>query len=91
MYKLILLHEILYLAPEKFLIDPGFMDWYTSFIASNGHHIAEQRDLTPREQEIIALLDKGISAEEIAEKLSIAIGTVRRHRANVSAKRKQRR
>jgi DNA-binding NarL/FixJ family response regulator len=83
-----LLHEILYLAPERFLIDPGFIDWFMCLVANNGHHIAIQKSLTPREQEIVALLDQGISPEEIAEKLCIAVGTVRRHMANVSAKRK---
>jgi DNA-binding NarL/FixJ family response regulator len=82
---------MLHLAPGKFLIDPGFMDWYTSLIGSNGHLTGEQILLTPREQEIVALLDKGVSPEEIAERLSIAIATVRRQMANIAAKGKQKR
>lgn len=42
--------------------------------------------LTPREQEVLALLADGASNAEIAEELSISPNTVARHRENIMAK-----
>ncbi len=44
------------------------------------------RDLTPREREVLALLAAGMSNHEIAEKLTLALGTVRLHVSNVLTK-----
>jgi len=44
------------------------------------------KDLTPREHEVLALLAAGMSNNEIAEKLTLAIGTVRLHVSNILAK-----
>ena len=43
-------------------------------------------DLTPREREVLALLAAGMSNSEIAEKLTLAVGTVRLHVSNILAK-----
>lgn len=42
--------------------------------------------LTPREEEIIALLAKGKNNHEIAEKLFISYNTIKTHRKNISRK-----
>jgi len=42
--------------------------------------------LTPREREVLALLAVGMSNSEIAEKLTLAVGTVRLHVSNVLTK-----
>lgn len=42
--------------------------------------------LTPREKEILSLIDKGYSSKEIASKLSISTNTVNRHRQNILEK-----
>jgi two-component system response regulator NreC len=42
--------------------------------------------LTPREQEVLAVLADGLSNDEIAEKLAISRHTVARHRENVMRK-----
>lgn len=42
--------------------------------------------LTRREKEILSLLDKGLSSQEIAEKLSLSIYTIDTHRKNMLQK-----
>ena len=42
--------------------------------------------LTPREREVLALLAAGLSNNEIAEKLTLAVGTVRLHVSNILTK-----
>ena len=43
-------------------------------------------DLTPREREVLALIAAGMSNNEIAEKLTLAVGTVRLHVSNILTK-----
>jgi NarL family two-component system response regulator LiaR len=44
------------------------------------------RDLTPREREVLALLAAGLSNNEIAERLTLSLGTVRLHVSNILSK-----
>jgi two-component system, NarL family, response regulator LiaR len=44
------------------------------------------RHLTPREREVLALLAAGMSNSEIAEKLTLAVGTVRLHVSSILTK-----
>ena len=44
------------------------------------------RDLTAREREVLALLAGGLSNKEIAETLTLSVGTVRLHVSNILAK-----
>jgi NarL family two-component system response regulator LiaR len=43
-------------------------------------------DLTPREREVLALLAGGLSNKDIAERLTLSVGTVRLHVSNILAK-----
>ena len=43
-------------------------------------------DLTPREREVLALLAGGLSNKEMAERLTLSVGTVRLHVSNILAK-----
>ena len=62
----------------------GF-DWLLESIHGNGKQ-AEGPVLTRREREILQLLAMGLSNQEMAEKLVIAEGTLKRHVANVYQK-----
>jgi DNA-binding NarL/FixJ family response regulator len=42
--------------------------------------------LTPREKAVLTLMSEGYTAREIAEKLGMALGTVRQHMANIVSK-----
>lgn len=85
-----LLQEILQLASGDFLIDPAFTNWMLKTVAREDQQNEQIDLLTPREREIAALLHKGLSHAEIAQQLSMATSTVKRHSANISAKRKAR-
>jgi len=59
------------------------------FLQRAAHESANQEaigELTPREYEILVALANGASNEEIAEKLTISIHTVARHRENLMRK-----
>lgn len=62
----------------------GF-DWLQEFIHANAN-AAEEPVLTRREREILQLLAMGLSNQEMAEKLVIAEGTLKRHVANLYQK-----
>ena len=49
-----------------------------------GRSLVEQ--LTPREREVLALLGEPLSPKEIARKLDISHGTMKRHVANIYGK-----
>jgi len=46
----------------------------------------KNKDLTPREKEILILFADGYSAEEISQKLGIALPTVQHHRGTIGIK-----
>jgi len=86
-----LLRATLYLCPGDFLIDPAFTLWALNEAARSSEQPLLPASLTERERAIVALRTSGLSAHEIADQLCIAESTVKRHLANISAKRKQRR
>jgi two-component system, NarL family, nitrate/nitrite response regulator NarL len=54
--------------------------------AREGHQRSARYLLTAREQEIVALIDEGMSNKQIAQRLSVAIPTVRNHIHNILTK-----
>lgn len=64
---------------------PSGFDWVLTHLAGKKKH-AEGPALTRREREILQLLSMGLSNQEIAEKLVIAEGTLKRHVANLYQK-----
>lgn len=54
--------------------------------AEEGDERATMNDLTPREQEVLAMLAEGKTNEEIADTLTISHHTVARHRENLMSK-----
>ncbi|MGB8348536.1 MAG: helix-turn-helix transcriptional regulator, partial [Ktedonobacteraceae bacterium] len=75
--------------PGDFLIDPAFGRW--AFAAQSSEQSLLLDSLTQQERAIVALREEGFSLHEIADHLCITESTVKRHLANISAKRKQRR
>jgi LuxR family transcriptional regulator, maltose regulon positive regulatory protein len=64
---------------------PSGFDWVLNHIAGKSRQ-AEIPRLTRREREILQLLSMGLSNQEMAEKLVIAEGTLKRHVANLYQK-----
>ena len=61
------------------------LDWVTDLLDRRGRKV-EGPVLTRREREILQLLSMGMSNQEMAEKLVIAEGTLKRHVANLYQK-----
>ena len=58
---------------------------YMGRVAEGGEHAAFD-GLTDREQEVLKLIADGLPNQDIADKLTISVKTVERHRANIMAK-----
>jgi len=74
-------------------IGRGEFAWAVDGVNRNGKqaHVdarseSEDPDLTRREQEILTLIEMGMSNREMAERLVIAEGTLKRHVANIYQK-----
>ena len=52
--------------------------------ASHSQHLIEP--LSSREIEVLSLIAAGLTNQEIGQRLSIALGTVKRHTANINGK-----
>ena len=74
--------ELLHLMDQT---GPDGFDWLLESVHGNGKG-AEGPVLTRREREILQLLAMGLSNQEMAEKLVIAEGTLKRHVANLYQK-----
>jgi DNA-binding CsgD family transcriptional regulator len=48
--------------------------------------VREEAGLSPREKEVLRLIDEGMYSKDISDKLSISIHTVNRHRQNILQK-----
>ncbi len=59
---------------------------YLNRVAEGGGERASYDGLTDREQEVLKLIADGLSNQEIADKLTISVKTVERHRANIMGK-----
>ena len=64
---------------------PSGFDWVINYVAGKSRQ-AEIPMLTRREREILQLLSMGLSNQEMADKLVIAEGTLKRHVANLYQK-----
>jgi NarL family two-component system response regulator LiaR len=64
----------------------GTIDSSVARVLMDRRQDAVGADLTPREREVLALLAGGLSNREIAERLTLSVGTVRLHVSNILAK-----
>jgi DNA-binding NarL/FixJ family response regulator len=64
----------------------GTIDSSVARVLMDRHQDQMGDDLTPREREVLALVAGGLSNKEIAERLTLSVGTVRLHVSNILAK-----
>jgi two-component system response regulator NreC len=85
----ILVPTLLEVSQGRTIIPPGVSDLLMRQMAEQAAQwkkTYELMQLSEREREILALLKKGVSREDIADRLSISFFTVRRHIQNVLEK-----
>ncbi|MDR1226410.1 MAG: LuxR C-terminal-related transcriptional regulator [Prevotellaceae bacterium] len=78
------------------LLSPAILDMRNNLISKklenifrhNSQHVdaSENKELSEREREILALIAKGLKSKEVAQQLNISRNTVQAHRKNISAK-----
>lgn len=73
-------------AIEEILAGNSFFSQKLLLNLVNSHKSQSDADLTKRELEILQLIAKGLSTQEISDKLYISFRTVERHRANLLLK-----
>jgi PAS domain S-box-containing protein len=66
--------------------DPDLAQAVRSLISSDGHGSRRTRTLSPREREVLGLLARGLTGEQIAERLVLSPETVRTHIRNAREK-----
>ena len=75
---------------NKFSLMPEINSDYIINTANGQVHLLDSHRYTsivsPREKEILQLIDKGLMSKEIADSLCISINTVNRHRQNILEK-----
>jgi two-component system, NarL family, nitrate/nitrite response regulator NarL len=74
--------------PPKFV---GVLLRRVAFLAAESRTLQPLTRLTPREREIVALIDEGLSNKEIAARLTIEVATVKNHVHNILEKLQVRR
>jgi PAS domain S-box-containing protein len=69
------------------IADPHLASAVRSLVSSDGHGMHRRtRTLSPREREVLALLARGLTGEQIAERLVLSPETVRTHIRNAREK-----
>lgn len=78
------------LSPQQFFVEDGIMARIVNNATGDVRAIAVERTrgeiLSPREKEILMLIQQGLPSKQIAALLGISLNTVNRHRQNIIAK-----
>ncbi len=82
-----LLCATLSLKKGEFLIEPTITAQLIEKISHSPNQLMKKEVLTPREKEIIELLQKGIDRHAIAQQLNISETTLKTHIKNITRKR----
>jgi PAS domain S-box-containing protein len=68
------------------IAEPALAKAVRSIVADGNHVVRRTRTLSPREREVLALLARGLTGEQIAERLVLSPETVRTHIRNAREK-----
>jgi DNA-binding NarL/FixJ family response regulator len=81
-----LLRVILHSNRDGFLIDPTLLPWMMELISENRKRTDILQLLSPREREVVTLLDEGLDRRTIATQLHISEATLKTHIKNIARK-----
>lgn len=81
-----LLRAILNSNQDGFLIDPTLLPWMMELISENRKRTDVLQLLSPREREVVTLLDEGLDRRTIAMQLHISEATLKTHIKNIARK-----
>lgn len=81
-----LLKATLNAAKNSFLVDPVLLPWIMEHLYETRKRENELRLLSPREREIMILLDEGLDRRTIARRLHISEATLKTHIKNIARK-----
>ena len=71
---------------DTFLVDPVLLPWMMELISENRKRTDELQLLSPREREVVTLLDEGVDRHSIARQLHISEATLKTHIKNIARK-----
>ena len=81
-----LLRAALKIPKETFFVDPALLPWMLKLIAEIQKHTDDLQLLSPREREVVSLLDDGLDRRTIARQLHISEATLKTHIKNIARK-----
>lgn len=81
-----LLRAALKSGKDTFLVDPALFPWMMELIVEARKRTNELELLSPREREIVMLLDEGLDRRTVAGQLHISEATLKTHIKNISRK-----
>lgn len=80
------LRAILKSSRKTFFVDPVLLPWMMELITETRKRTEELQVLSPREREVVSLLDEGLDRRSVARQLSISEATLKTHIKNIAHK-----
>jgi DNA-binding NarL/FixJ family response regulator len=81
-----LLRATLNVTRNTFLVDPVLLPWMMELISETRKRADELQLLSPREREVVSLLDEGLDRRTVARQLHISEATLKTHIKNIARK-----